>query len=181
MKLKEFAAAGTLVPLAALAFAVPASAKTKPHCVVPNVKGKTEAQAKKAITRAHCRVGKVHLTGGSVDRVVISQSPKTRRRERNGYKVSITLRGVTPETQTFAGVGMEDIGTINVLTQSTLYWTCDTCNDANFIVDNDFSDKHLIDVNGLDQTSGQTVIDAGTYHDVTIITEGQNWTIQIVP
>lgn len=46
---------------------------------------------------------------------------------------------------------------------------------------NSANDSGLIGVNGLDQTSGQTVLDAGTYTDVTINTEGQGWTITIDP
>jgi hypothetical protein len=100
MKPTKFLAAATVIPLSILAFAAPASAKATVRCVVPNVKGNTLAKAEKAIKKAHCKVGKVHLTGGSVDRVVISQSPKARRRERNGYKVSITLRGKQKVTTT---------------------------------------------------------------------------------
>jgi SHS2 domain-containing protein len=39
----------------------------------------------------------------------------------------------------------------------------------------------MIAVNGLDQTNGKTVIDAGTYHKVEINTEGQDWSFTITP
>jgi hypothetical protein len=34
-------------------------------------------------------------------------------------------------------------------------------------------DANTIDVTALDQTSGTTIVDAGTYHDVQVVTEGQ--------
>lgn len=74
--------------LTAAALAAPAGAKARHvvRCTVPQLKGDTLAKAKKTITKNHCKVGKVRLTGGSVDRVVTSQTPKARRRERDGYK-----------------------------------------------------------------------------------------------
>jgi hypothetical protein len=84
-------------------------------------------------------------------------------------------------TQTFKGVGTENIGTINVATQSTLHWSCATCGAANFIISNSFNDNSQIATNASSQTHGQTVIDQGTFHDVQIETEGQGWTIRIVP
>lgn len=85
-------------------------------------------------------------------------------------------------TQTFKGVGSESIGTINVPTQSTLRWTCASCGgQTNFIISNSFSDNSQIATNASSQTSGQTVVDQGTYHDVQIVTEGQHWTIRILP
>lgn len=81
--------------------------------------------------------------------------------------------------QRFAGTGAENIGTINVPTQSTLHWSCATCSGGNFIIDNSATDDGQISVNSLNQTHGVTVIDAGTYHDVSINTEGQHWSISI--
>jgi hypothetical protein len=91
----------------------------------------------------------------------------------------------TPSTsagvQTFHGVGTENIGTIHVPVESTLTWNCATCGGANFQIFNDASDAGMIPVNGLDQTSGKTVIDAGDYHSVQINTEGQDWSLTITP
>jgi len=81
--------------------------------------------------------------------------------------------------QSFSGDGSENLGTITVPESSTLTWSCATCGSGNFIINNDTSDSSQIAVNALDQTSGLTVIDAGTYHDVSINTEGQNWSISI--
>ena len=83
--------------------------------------------------------------------------------------------------QVLKGVGTENIGTIKVPTDSTLRWSCPSCAGVNFIIDNDFNDGDDITVNGLNQTSGKTVIDAGAYHKVQIITEGQAWTLTITP
>jgi len=83
--------------------------------------------------------------------------------------------------QTFRGDGSENIGTVNVPTQSTLHWSCATCAHENFVVSNNVRDAGLIDVDALGPASGQTVLDAGTYHDVAIDTEGQAWSIRIVP
>lgn len=88
--------------------------------------------------------------------------------------------------QVFAGTGSENIGTVQVPTQSTLHWSCPSCAGGqfggdNYVVSNSFNDNGTIDVNGIDQASGQTVIDAGTYHDVSIDTEGGSWTITITP
>ncbi len=83
--------------------------------------------------------------------------------------------------QTFHGDGSENIGTVNVASQSTLHWSCPSCANDNFAVTNSANDSGLIDVNALGPTSGQTVVDAGTYHDVSINTEGGVWTITITP
>ena len=62
-------------------------------CVVPRLKGKKLVAAKKAITQAHCAVGKVkkasskHVKKGSV----ISQSPAAGKSLPNGSKVSVVL------------------------------------------------------------------------------------------
>lgn len=83
--------------------------------------------------------------------------------------------------QKFQGTGTENIGTINVPVQSTLHWTCSTCAGNNFVINNGPTDDSQISVNALGPTHGETVIDAGTYHDVSINTEGQHWMIIIRP
>lgn len=90
-------------------------------------------------------------------------------------------KAVHHKPQTFRGTGTENIGTVAVPVQSTLYWQCSSCGSDNFVVNNNFNDDSTIDVNALNQKSGKTVVDAGTYHDVEIDTEGQGWTIRIVP
>jgi hypothetical protein len=83
--------------------------------------------------------------------------------------------------QHFSGTGTQNIGTVNVSQQSTLRWSCPSCASSNFQIFNSANDGSPIPVNGLNQTGGQTVIDAGAYHDVTVNTEGQGWTITINP
>lgn len=97
----------------------------------------------------------------------------------NAAKHKATIVAAKP--QTFKGNGAQNIGTINVPTQSTLRWTCPTCAGDNFIIENSFNDANEIDVNAEGPTSGQTVVDSGTYHDVEVNTEGQAWTVRIVP
>ena len=98
---------------------------------------------------------------------------------------TVTAATSAPSTgggsQHFSGTGTENIGTLNVSVDSKLSWYCPTCSNANFQILNDPTDSNLIATNALDQTSGQTVIPAGTYHNVTINTEGQDWTINITP
>jgi len=62
-------------------------------CLVPNVKRKTLAAAKKAITRAHCRLGRVRLVSSWTVRRgrVIAQRPAPRRHLRNGGKVNLVV------------------------------------------------------------------------------------------
>jgi hypothetical protein len=61
-------------------------------CVVPNLKGKTLAQAKKLLGRAHCRLGTVTKPakhGHTL--VVVSQKPAAKRSLPSGSKVSLRL------------------------------------------------------------------------------------------
>jgi hypothetical protein len=78
-----------------------------------------------------------------------------------------------------SGQGAENLGTITVPAHTVLEWSCSTSatDNGNVIVGNNPSDPKQIDVNALGQASGQTVVDAGTYHDVTINTEGDAWTL----
>jgi beta-lactam-binding protein with PASTA domain len=64
-----------------------------PSCVVPNVVGKSLAKARVAITRAHCKVGTVSRKASSASKKgkVIGQSPKARKKLRNGAKVNLTV------------------------------------------------------------------------------------------
>jgi uncharacterized repeat protein (TIGR01451 family) len=62
-------------------------------CLVPNVKRKTLKAAKKAIVRAHCRLGRVRLASSSRVRRgrVIAQRPAPGKRLRNGGKVNLIV------------------------------------------------------------------------------------------
>jgi hypothetical protein len=69
----------------------------KPACVVPRLKGKTLAQARTALTKAHCALGKVIRpahTGEHVGLVVGSTRPRAGARLSSGAKVAVTLIGV---------------------------------------------------------------------------------------
>ncbi|MBV9310980.1 MAG: DUF1906 domain-containing protein [Solirubrobacterales bacterium] len=65
-----------------------------PACVVPKLRHKTIKQSRRALARAHCRLGKVrrpkHTAPGHKLRVV-SQSPKAGKHKPNGYRVRVTL------------------------------------------------------------------------------------------
>jgi hypothetical protein len=64
-----------------------------PKRVVPNVVGRLLSQAKAAIKKAHCRVGKISFkpsTQAKKNRV-LSQSPRARNRVRNGTYVNLTV------------------------------------------------------------------------------------------
>ena len=64
-----------------------------PSCVVPKVVGKSLAKAKAAITKAHCKVGKIGHRASSkkTKGKVIGQSPKSGKRLQNGAKVNLTV------------------------------------------------------------------------------------------
>ena len=68
-------------------------ARVPPSCVVPKVVGKSLANARAAITRAHCKVGSITRTQLSARTrgKVVGQSPAARRRLRNGAKVNLTV------------------------------------------------------------------------------------------
>jgi hypothetical protein len=63
------------------------------RCVVPKVKGKTLAAAKRAIKSRHCRVGTIkRATSRTVKKGhVISQKPRPGRRLRHGAKVNLVV------------------------------------------------------------------------------------------
>jgi hypothetical protein len=82
--------------------------------------------------------------------------------------------------QTFRGVGTENVGTITVSVDSTLRWSCPSCGNANFQILNSDAGSDIA-VNGLDQTSGKTLVTEGSYHKVTINTEGGAWAFTITP
>jgi hypothetical protein len=63
------------------------------RCVVPNLRGKTLSAAEKAITQAHCAVGKVKKsTSGRVKKGhVISQTPASGKSLSHGTKVGLVI------------------------------------------------------------------------------------------
>jgi hypothetical protein len=63
------------------------------RCVVPKLKHRTLRQAKRALRRSHCRLGKVNIPHGrNPHRLhVISQAPRPQVTRRMGYAVRLTL------------------------------------------------------------------------------------------
>lgn len=61
-------------------------------CIVPNVKGKSLKLARRSITRAHCRTGKIaHRYSAVRTGHVISQKPRPRKHLLSGAKVSLII------------------------------------------------------------------------------------------
>lgn len=70
-----------------------ATFRSAPACVVPNVAGRTLAGARRALTRAHCRAGKISAAYSSRVRKgrVISQTPRRGARLPNRGKVKLVI------------------------------------------------------------------------------------------
>jgi hypothetical protein len=63
-----------------------------PECVVPKLKGKTLARARKALITAHCALGKVKKAASTTKAgLVIAQSPRPGKHLADGAKVNVTL------------------------------------------------------------------------------------------
>jgi subtilase family serine protease len=68
------------------------SAAAKKACIVPKLKGKTVKAAKSALTKAHCKEGKVSKKFSKVEKGhVISQKPGSGKHESAGTKVSLVV------------------------------------------------------------------------------------------
>jgi hypothetical protein len=79
----------------------------------------------------------------------------------------------------FNGSANENLGTINVETESMLTWTCEGCSEANFIIDSKSGPSTVL-VNSLKETSGHTVVEQGTYKGFEVTATGP-WTVKIGP
>jgi hypothetical protein len=74
-----------------------ASSASAPRCVVPNLKHMTLAEARTALARANCQLGKTHEPSHGRRRRVLrvtAQSAKHGSRHPNGYGVNLTLRAL---------------------------------------------------------------------------------------
>ena len=61
-------------------------------CVVPKLKGRTLARARKALRRAHCSLGHVKKPAKHKHQlVVVSQAPAARKKLPSGGKVNLRL------------------------------------------------------------------------------------------
>jgi subtilisin family serine protease len=63
------------------------------NCVVPNLRGKTIAQARRALGKAHCSLGSVR--GAAKGRRVVSQSPRAGRQLAAGAPIRVTVGRVS--------------------------------------------------------------------------------------
>jgi beta-lactam-binding protein with PASTA domain len=67
-------------------------AQPAPRCRIPNVKGRTLPQARRAIERAGCRVGALgQRTSKTKKGLVLAQSPGPGNRVRIGFRVNLVL------------------------------------------------------------------------------------------
>ena len=92
---------------------------SEPQCVVPNVKGKTLAAAKRAITAAHCAVGKVtRSTSRTIKKGrVISQKPKPHSRLKYDTRINfIVSKGPSGPASTSGQRGPDVIAHDSTLT-----------------------------------------------------------------
>ena len=82
----------TAAPTATQSFTVTAATKQE-LCVVPKLKGKRLAAAKKALKKAHCAVGRITKHKSSTVRKgkVISSSPKRGSKHRGGTKIALSV------------------------------------------------------------------------------------------
>lgn len=71
---------------------------------------------------------------------------------------------------TFNGNGSQNLGTITVPSDSTLYWQCDSCSSMD-ISSQTNSDGNSISVSST-ATSGQGPVSAGTYDNVQVSADG---------
>jgi uncharacterized delta-60 repeat protein len=66
--------------------------KPKPACIVPKLKGQSLKIARRRITRADCRTGRINHRYSKTKRGhVISQRPRPRRRLRGGFKINLVV------------------------------------------------------------------------------------------
>jgi len=79
-------------------------AKTAPHCVVPNVLGKSVGGAVPRLVRAHCSPGRVTKVASSPSKKgkVLSERPRAGVVRANGAKVDLMV-GKGPARRKFGG------------------------------------------------------------------------------
>jgi beta-lactam-binding protein with PASTA domain len=83
----------TPAPTATQSFTVAASKTKQELCVVPKLKGKRLAAARRALKKAHCAVGHITKRKSSTVRKgrVISSRPKAASRHQTGTRVALTV------------------------------------------------------------------------------------------
>ena len=94
-----------------------------------------------------------------------------------------------PEPGPFHGYGNVTIGNLEIPAGTTLVWSCPDCSPRgrwqafgglNFIVTNGANDPASIQVDALGVASGRTVLDAGVYTSVEVITGAASWSLRFV-
>jgi hypothetical protein len=140
-----------------------------------------------AICRRSAVFALVAITGGcasgqSVKTVTTTATAPEASASNSSSSQTVSAAAAKPriKPKTFSGVGTENLGTISVSVDSTLRWSCPSCGSANFQILNSDAGSDIA-VNGLDETTGRTVVTAGAYHGVTVNTEGGGWAFTITP
>jgi hypothetical protein len=131
--------------------------------------GKTVATPGKTVTTPGKTITKPNKT-------VTATVTQTRTLTTSSTSTATTLAG----PQSFNGADTQNLGTIRVASQSLLKWSCAGCSATTFVISNNSNDASTISVNSRAAASGQTVVDAGTYTDVTVMGSGP-WSFTITP
>lgn len=151
------AGAGVGVGLSANGTPKPKTVTAPAQTVVHTLPGPT-----KTIARVHTVAGPTRTVTSTVTRAVQASAPAP----------SAQPSGPTGgggNGNTFSGDGSQNLGTITVPSDSTLYWQCDSCSSMD-ISSQTNSDGNSIAVSS-SATSGQSPISAGTYDNVQVSTD----------
>jgi len=136
--------------------------------------GKTVTTPGKTVTTPGKTVTTPGKTITKANRTVTATVTQTR-------TVTSSSTATTPAgPQSFNGADTQNLGTIRVASQSLLKWSCAGCSTTTFAISNNSNDASTISVNSRAAASGQTVVDAGTYTDVTVTGSGP-WSLTITP
>ena len=146
----------------------PGKATTTPGKTV-TTPGKTTTTLGKTVTTPGKTITKPSKT-------VTATVTQTRTLTTSSTSTATTLAG----PQSFNGADTQNLGTIRVAGQSLLKWSCAGCSTTTFAISNNSNDASTIRVNSQAAASGQTVVDAGTYTDVTVMGSGP-WSFTITP
>jgi hypothetical protein len=122
----------------------------------------TVAGPTKTIAQVHTVAGPTRTVTATVTRAVQASTPAP----------SAQPSGPTGgggNGNTFSGDGSQNLGTITVPSDSTLYWQCDSCSSMD-ISSQTNSDGNSIAISS-SATSGQSPISAGTYNNVQVSTD----------